>query len=172
MANVCESKITIIGLKEPAEVFVKALSKAMFGIDLDNMNPKQWGEDESIDGKTWYASLVTEFRQQRHARYCVLYPHFSRLRLGRRVRRPSPKVRCRKTPPERYLGYSTLRWRPGRRESLHCVRRPGMAADSIPAQGRSQTGPCADRNSSALNVHPCAASCSNVARTCWPRSCP
>jgi len=67
MANVCESKITIVGLKEPLDVFVKALSKAMFGIDLDNMKAKQWGENESIDGKTWYASLVSEYQQQARA---------------------------------------------------------------------------------------------------------
>jgi hypothetical protein len=52
MANVCETKITVIGLKEPPETFVKAFSKAMFGIDLGNLEPKRWGEDESMDGKT------------------------------------------------------------------------------------------------------------------------
>jgi hypothetical protein len=76
MANVCETKITVIGLKEPPESFVKAFSKAMFGIDLDNLEPKKWGEDESTDGKTWYARLVNEYRQQRYAaRYSILYPH-------------------------------------------------------------------------------------------------
>jgi hypothetical protein len=48
MANVCQTKIAVIGLNEPAEAFVKALSKAMFGVDLDNLNPKQWGEDENV----------------------------------------------------------------------------------------------------------------------------
>ena len=54
MANVCETTITVVGLNDPAEIFVKALSKAMFGVDLDNLNPKQWGEDENVDGKGWY----------------------------------------------------------------------------------------------------------------------
>lgn len=76
MANVCETKITVIGLKEPAEAFVKALSKAMFGVDLDNLNPKQWGEDENVDGRGWYNKLVGDYRQQRSsARYGILYPH-------------------------------------------------------------------------------------------------
>jgi hypothetical protein len=83
MANVCETKITVIGLKEPPETFVKALSKAMFGIDLDNLEPKRWGEVESSDGKTWYATLVSEYRQQPYAaRYCILYPHDPYERLG------------------------------------------------------------------------------------------
>ena len=61
MANVCETKITVIGLQESADAFVKQLSKAMFGIDLDNLEPKQWGEDASVDGTTWYSSLVAQF---------------------------------------------------------------------------------------------------------------
>jgi hypothetical protein len=51
MANVCETRITVIGLKEAAEIFVKALSKTMFGIDLDNLEPKQWGEKNSVMAK-------------------------------------------------------------------------------------------------------------------------
>jgi hypothetical protein len=39
MANVCETTITVVGLNDPAEIFVKALSKSMFGVDLDNLNP-------------------------------------------------------------------------------------------------------------------------------------
>lgn len=75
MANVCETTITVIGLNEAAETFVKALSKAMFGIDLDNLEPKRWGEDESVDGKSWYTKVVDEYRQQHwSARYCILYP--------------------------------------------------------------------------------------------------
>ena len=88
MANVCETKITVIGLKEAADAFVKPLSKAMFGIDLDNLEPKRWGEDESIDGSTWYATLVSEYRQQRYAaQYCILYPHDSYERFGVTARR-------------------------------------------------------------------------------------
>ena len=41
MANVCKNKITVIGLKEPADAFVKALSRATFGIDLDNLEAEQ-----------------------------------------------------------------------------------------------------------------------------------
>jgi hypothetical protein len=82
MANVCETKITVIGVKEAAEIFVKALSKATFGIDLDNLEPKQWGENISADGKTWYSTLVTEFREQRYRRYCILYPYGPYSRLG------------------------------------------------------------------------------------------
>jgi len=37
MANVCETTITAIGVNEAVETFVKAPSKAMFGIDLDNL---------------------------------------------------------------------------------------------------------------------------------------
>ena len=83
MANVCETTITVIGLNEAAETFVKSLSKAMFGIDLDNLESKQWGEDDHIDGKTWYASLVADYRQQpSSARYCILYPHEPYKRFG------------------------------------------------------------------------------------------
>jgi hypothetical protein len=49
MANVCKTKITVVGLKKAPETFVKALSNALFGIDLDSLEPKQWGEDSSVD---------------------------------------------------------------------------------------------------------------------------
>jgi len=102
MANVCETKITIIGLKEPAEAFVKALSKAMFGIDLDNLQPQEWGEGNSVDGKTWYASLVNEYRQQRSsARYYILYPHDPYNRLG--VSAPRFYVETNNAPPVKEL---------------------------------------------------------------------
>ena len=98
MANVCETSITVIGLKEAAETFAKALSKAMFGIDLDNLESKQWGEDERMDGKTWYGSLVAEYRQQRSsARYCILYPHEPYKRFG--VTAPRFYVETKWGPP-------------------------------------------------------------------------
>jgi hypothetical protein len=83
MANVCETTIAVIGLNDAAEIFIKALSKAMFGVDLDNLKPKQWGEDENVDGKGWYNKLVDDYRQQRSsARYCILYPHEPYNKLG------------------------------------------------------------------------------------------
>jgi len=84
MANVCKNAITVIGLKETSKTFVKALSKVMFQIDLDAMDPAMWGEDSSIDGKGWYTSLVDEYRQEGvyAARYGVLYPEAAYSRLG------------------------------------------------------------------------------------------
>jgi hypothetical protein len=84
MANICKNTITIIGLKEAPEIFAKGLSKVMFGIDLDNMDPRQWGEDESVDGTTWYAMLTEEYRREGvyAVRYGVLYPHERYSRLG------------------------------------------------------------------------------------------
>ena len=102
MANVCESTITVIGLKEAPETFVKAFSKAMFRVDLDNLQPKEWGEDENIDGKTWYASLVSEYRQQPStARYCILYPHRPYEGLG--VTAPRFYVETKWSPPVREI---------------------------------------------------------------------
>jgi hypothetical protein len=98
MANVCETTITVVGLNDAAEIFVKALSKAMFGVDLDNLNPKQWGEDENVDGKGWYSKLVDDYRQQRSsARYCVLYPHEPYNKLG--VTAPRFYVETKWGPP-------------------------------------------------------------------------
>jgi hypothetical protein len=83
MANVCETKITVIGLKEPADAFVNRLSKAMFGIDLDNPDTTQWGEDDSVDGETWYGRLVDEYRERpSSARYCILYAREAYQKLG------------------------------------------------------------------------------------------
>jgi hypothetical protein len=82
MANICESTITVIGLKESPESFAKVLSKAMFSIDLDNLEPKDWGEEESVDGKSWYRNLVDDYRRQRTARYCILYPKEPYEKLG------------------------------------------------------------------------------------------
>ena len=83
MANVCKTTITVVGLNDAAEIFVKVLSKAMFGVDLDNLIPKQWGEDDSVDGKNRYATLVNEYRQRRSAaRYCILYPYEPYQKLG------------------------------------------------------------------------------------------
>jgi hypothetical protein len=61
MANICESRISVVGLKELPETFVKALSKAMFGVDLDNMDLAQWGHYRCEDGK-----LVTTYRTVDH----------------------------------------------------------------------------------------------------------
>jgi hypothetical protein len=35
MANICQSTISVVGLKETPETFVTAPSKAMFEVDLD-----------------------------------------------------------------------------------------------------------------------------------------
>src|SRR5579863_9733196 len=102
MANICKTRITVIGLKEPAETFVKAFSNALFGIDLDNLKPKQWGEDSSVDGTTWYASLVNEYREQRSsARYCILYPYQPYNRLG--ITAPRFYVETKNCPPVKEL---------------------------------------------------------------------
>jgi hypothetical protein len=98
MANVCENTITVVGLNDAAEIFLKALSKAMFGVDLDNLNPKQWGEDETVDGKGWYNKLVDDYRQQRwSARYCILYPREPYNKLG--VTAPRFYVETKWGPP-------------------------------------------------------------------------
>jgi hypothetical protein len=84
MANICKNTITIIGLQEAPETFVKALSKAMFGIDLDAMDPTEWGENQSVDGTTWYSILTDEFRREGvySARYGILNPKEPYSRLG------------------------------------------------------------------------------------------
>jgi hypothetical protein len=84
MANRCKNTITIIGLEEAPETFVKELSRVMLRVDLDEMDPNRWGEDPSIDGKHWYASLVDEYRQEGAyaARYGILYPRKPYERLG------------------------------------------------------------------------------------------
>jgi hypothetical protein len=82
MANVCETTIAVIGLKESPTTFVRALSKAMFSIDLDDLDPKQWGEEGSVDGKTWYGTLVDDYRRERAARYCILNPKEPYEKLG------------------------------------------------------------------------------------------
>jgi hypothetical protein len=51
MANICETNISVVGLKEPPETFVKALSKALFEIDLDDMDVEKWGCNKGEDGK-------------------------------------------------------------------------------------------------------------------------
>jgi hypothetical protein len=98
MANVCETTITVVGLNDAAEIFVKALSKAMFGVDLDNLEPKRWGEDDSVNGKNWYSKLVDEYRQQHwSARYCILYPREPYNKLG--VTAPRFYVETKNGPP-------------------------------------------------------------------------
>lgn len=100
MANICTNTITIIGLQEAPETFVKALSKVMFGIDLDEMDPTKWDEDESVDGKTWYRSLVEQYRQKGSypLTYCILYPHKPYNRLG--VTAPRFHVDTKWKPPQ------------------------------------------------------------------------
>jgi hypothetical protein len=84
MANVCRNTLTLIGLQEAPESFVKLLSKIMLGVDLDSMDPAMWGEGPSIDGKSWYSILVNEYRRDgvRAARYGILYPKEPYSRLG------------------------------------------------------------------------------------------
>jgi len=99
MANICKTTITIIGLQEAPETFVKALSKVMFVIDLDAMDATKWGEKRSVDGKTWYSILTDEFRREGAcaARYCVLYPHAPYNRLG--ITAPRYYVETKWEPP-------------------------------------------------------------------------
>lgn len=54
MANVCENTIAVVGLKEPPEEFIKKLSKAMFEIDLDNMDVAKWGHYKCEGGKLYH----------------------------------------------------------------------------------------------------------------------
>ena len=82
MANVCRNNITVAGLKESPDSFVKAFSKTMFSIDLDDLDPSRWGPSE--DAKGWYSKLVEEYREKgpRAARYCILYPRAPFSKLG------------------------------------------------------------------------------------------
>jgi hypothetical protein len=84
MANVCKNTISVVGLQEPPEMFLKALSKSMFGLDLDDLDPKQWGAADRVDGKTWYSTLVDEYQREGSyaARFCILYPKEPFQRLG------------------------------------------------------------------------------------------
>src|ERR1035437_8365143 len=84
MANVCKNTITIIGLQEAPEHFVKALSKAMFNVDLDNLDPTRWGDDASVDGATWYEHLVEEYRHEGSyaSRFCILYREEPYVKFG------------------------------------------------------------------------------------------
>src|SRR6266404_7531681 len=54
MANICENTIAVVGLKEPPEEFIKKLSKAMFEIDLDDMDLGNWGHYQCEEGKLYY----------------------------------------------------------------------------------------------------------------------
>jgi hypothetical protein len=100
MANRCKNTITIIGLQEAPEVFVRAFSKVMLQIDLDAMDPAMWGEDPNIDGTTWYRSLTHEYRQEGvyAARYGVLYPEAAYNRLG--VTAPRFYLETKWKPPQ------------------------------------------------------------------------
>src|SRR6267378_1383831 len=51
MANICENTIAVVGLKEPAEEFVKKLSKAMFDIDLENLDLAKWDNYKCEGGR-------------------------------------------------------------------------------------------------------------------------
>jgi hypothetical protein len=103
VANICENTIAVVGLKEDPEIFVGKLSKAMFQIDLDNLDPKQWGEGPEIDGKTWYRSLVDQSRQKGSfpLTYCILYPYKPYNRLG--VTAPRFHVDTKWEPPQQEL---------------------------------------------------------------------
>ncbi len=107
--NICKNMITIIGLQEAPEHFVKALSKAMFDVDLDNLDPAKWGEVATVDGAMWYGSLVDEYRREGSyaARYCILYPGEPYDNLG--VRLPRFYVESKwKTPLEEVRAASKL----------------------------------------------------------------
>jgi hypothetical protein len=103
MANVCRNTLTLIGLQEAPESFVKLLSKIMLGVDLDLMDPAMWGEDSNIDGKSWYRSLVDEYRRNgvRAARYGILYPTEPYSRLS--VTAPRYYLETKWEPPQHGL---------------------------------------------------------------------
>jgi hypothetical protein len=82
MANTCENVIAVIGLQEASEVFIRKFSIAAFGIDLDNLSPGDWGENATIDGTTWYGSLVEEYRRKGATNYYILYPSEPYTRMG------------------------------------------------------------------------------------------
>jgi hypothetical protein len=75
----------------------------MFRIDLDNLDPKKWGEDPETNGKTWYPSLVDQYRQKGSYpfTYCILYPHEPYNRLG--VTAPRFHVDTKWEPPRDML---------------------------------------------------------------------
>jgi hypothetical protein len=100
MANTCESTIAVVGLKEDPEMFANDLSKAMFQIDLHNLDPKQWGGGPKVDGKTWYASLVDQYREKGSYpfTYYILFPHKPYSRLGVTV--PRYRVDTKWDPPQ------------------------------------------------------------------------
>src|SRR5216684_4517491 len=79
MADFYKSIITVIGLHNPPAVFVKALSKNMFDIDVDNLEPSKWGLDPGI---TSYRNVVKEYQEQGHARFGILYPKEAFTLLG------------------------------------------------------------------------------------------
>jgi hypothetical protein len=59
MANICETSISVIGLEESSETFVKTLSKAMFGIDLDDMDVEKWDNYRCEGGKLYNTFHLT-----------------------------------------------------------------------------------------------------------------
>ncbi len=60
MANICENTIAVVGLKEPPEEFAKKLSKAMFDIDLENMDLAKWGHYKCEGGKLYSTHEVID----------------------------------------------------------------------------------------------------------------
>jgi hypothetical protein len=75
VANICKNTIAAVGLRVAPDIFVRELSKVLFGLDLDNLDPTQWGEDGSVNGKAWYSTLTAEYRKEGSyaARCCILY---------------------------------------------------------------------------------------------------
>lgn len=100
MANTCENKIAVVGLKEDPEMFANELSKAMFQIDLHNLDPKQWGEGPAVNEKTWYTSMVDQYREKGSypLTYYILFPHKPYSRLGVTV--PRYHVDTKWRPPQ------------------------------------------------------------------------
>jgi hypothetical protein len=82
MANICKNTITVVGLKESPDTFLKAFLKAVFSLDLDDLDPSWWGATEDASG--WYSKLVEEYREEGcyAAKYCILYPEAPFSKLG------------------------------------------------------------------------------------------
>jgi hypothetical protein len=96
MANICVSKIAVIGLKEPPEEFIKKLSKLMFDIDLDDIDTAKWGHPE-MDGKTWYRKIAHD----KYPPLCILVPGVPFVAAGVAV--PRFKVETKWKPPYEQL---------------------------------------------------------------------
>jgi hypothetical protein len=100
MSNICTNTITAIGVQEEPTALVKALSKVMFEIDLDNPNLDWWGlKDKGIDPKSWYKTLTDEYRNEGSyaARFAILYVKEPYSKLG--VTAPRFYVETKVAPP-------------------------------------------------------------------------